>query len=48
MSMDVGDGLDWRKATYSGGDNGGCLFVAPSASGRRSVDGVKAGEFDTR
>lgn len=27
-TMDFGDGLAWRKATASGGDNGGCLFVA--------------------
>lgn len=28
LIMDFGDGLTWRKATASGGDNGGCLFVA--------------------
>ena len=26
--MDFGDGLAWRKTTHSGGDNGGCLYVA--------------------
>ncbi len=30
--MDFGDGLQWIKATQSGGDNGGCLFAARDES----------------
>ena len=27
VHLDFGDGLTWAKATHSGGDNSGCLYV---------------------
>ena len=31
VNKDFGDGLNWIKASRSGGDNGGCLYAARDA-----------------
>ncbi|HEY9524721.1 MAG TPA: DUF397 domain-containing protein [Thermopolyspora sp.] len=48
VHMDFGDGLTWAKATHSGGDNSGCLYVCrDDVTGMIGMIGIRDSKHPT-